>query len=155
MSSKPVQPEKNLDGKDIGKRVLWLRRMHNMSQKQVAKYVGVTYQAVGNWEHGRDYPTAPVVLKLADFFGVGFRDLIEGFPASHPLRFNFASYQDETVIPVTHPSSHSKLESSGNIVKPKKQRNVRGEINVKRSKGHQPRGVAQQQTRRNKTKKHK
>jgi transcriptional regulator with XRE-family HTH domain len=149
-----AEPTKNLDGMTMGARLKWLRLVHGMSRKDVAKYMHVSVSAVGYWELNHDCPTVYKIFQLADFYGVDARCLAEGFPASHPLRIGVKPFADENVTPITRAGTNSKLELSGSIVKPKKQRSVPGGINVKsESRSNQPRSVAAKKS--TKTKQHK
>ena len=47
-----------------------LRKAHEMTQKDVAKIVGATSQAVLNWENGINEPNIETLIKLADYFNV-------------------------------------------------------------------------------------
>lgn len=47
-----------------------LRKEKGLSQAQLARAVGVSYGVVCYWETDRSEPTAPNIVKLADYFGV-------------------------------------------------------------------------------------
>ena len=47
-----------------------LRSENGISQAQLAKMLGVSYGIVCYWETDRSEPTAPNLVKIADFFGV-------------------------------------------------------------------------------------
>lgn len=47
-----------------------LRSEKGISQAQLAKTLGVSYGIVCYWETDRSEPTAPNLVKIADFFGV-------------------------------------------------------------------------------------
>lgn len=47
-----------------------LRKESNISQKALAKAVGVTQKAVGFWESGVNEPKASYIVALSKYFGV-------------------------------------------------------------------------------------
>lgn len=61
-----------------------LRRVHNLSQPDVAKVVGVGRTAVANWEAGLTWPSAEGMLKLAEFFNV-----TTDFLYCHEVKYSF------------------------------------------------------------------
>ena len=54
----------------LGDRILELRSMRSWSQVTLAKRLGVTKQAVSNWENGNIQPSIEMLLRLAKLFGV-------------------------------------------------------------------------------------
>ncbi len=44
-----------MNSKIIGKRIKHLREQNNLTQEELAKECGVTYQAVSKWELGKIY----------------------------------------------------------------------------------------------------
>ena len=48
-----------------------------LTQAELAKRVGVTQQAVANWESGGVTPTVDKALKLADALGVSLEKIIK------------------------------------------------------------------------------
>lgn len=63
-------------------RIAELRKEKGVTQDELAKFVGVSYQAVSKWETGLTYPDITLLPKLSEFFGVSI-DVIMG---NHPLR---------------------------------------------------------------------
>lgn len=59
-----------------------LRVAHHYSQADVARIVGVSKQAVSQWEQGLRFPRVGVAQKLADLYNVSLSDLfdIDGTP---------------------------------------------------------------------------
>lgn len=47
-----------------------LREEHGMSQEDLAKYLGVTYQAVSAWETGKRLPRMGAIEKMSVLFSV-------------------------------------------------------------------------------------
>ena len=56
--------------KIFAERILELRKEKNISQATLAKNIGVSYAVVCYWETDRSEPTAPNIVKLAEYFGV-------------------------------------------------------------------------------------
>ena len=56
--------------KIFAERLLELRKEEQMSQAALAKELDVSYSVVCYWETDRSEPTAPNLVKLADFFEV-------------------------------------------------------------------------------------
>lgn len=59
----------------IGKRIKELRKERNMTQEQLADFIGVSFQAVSKWENGIALPDIPLVPRLAQIFGVTIDEL--------------------------------------------------------------------------------
>ena len=55
---------------EIGAIIKKLREEHGMSQEELAKYLGVTYQAVSTWETGKRLPRMGSIEKMSSLFGV-------------------------------------------------------------------------------------
>ncbi len=51
-------------------RLLELRKEKGISQAYLSKSLGVSYAVVCYWETNRSEPTAPNLVKIADFFDV-------------------------------------------------------------------------------------
>lgn len=60
----------------IGKRIAGLRKSHNMTQQDLADQLGVTYQAVSNWERGLSMPDVVRLKDLASFFGLSLDEIM-------------------------------------------------------------------------------
>lgn len=52
----------------VGQTIAQLRREHNMTQMQLADEVGVSFQAVSNWERGQSMPDISKLPELAALF---------------------------------------------------------------------------------------
>ena len=48
----------------IGKLIKEIRKDNNLTQKDLAKKLGVTYQAVSKWETGKNIPDIAILKKL-------------------------------------------------------------------------------------------
>lgn len=58
-------------------RIKELRTKANITQKQLAEYIGVTSQTILNWENGIFEPKISELIKLANYFHVSVDYLIE------------------------------------------------------------------------------
>lgn len=54
----------------IGEIIKELRKEKNLSQKELAKNLGVSQKAIDFWERGVNEPKASYIVKMADFFDV-------------------------------------------------------------------------------------
>ena len=62
-------------GKSIlGMQICSLRKKHGITQEELGKEIGVTAQAVSNWECGGT-PDAELLPKIANYFGVSIDHL--------------------------------------------------------------------------------
>lgn len=59
---------------NIGKQTAQLRKENRIKQEELAKYVGVSTQAVSKWENG-GIPDTELLPKIADFFSVSIDSL--------------------------------------------------------------------------------
>lgn len=59
----------NFDMQHIGQTIARLRREHNMTQMALADEMGVSFQAVSNWERGQSMPDISKLPELAELFG--------------------------------------------------------------------------------------
>ncbi len=55
--------------------LIHLRKMHKLTQEDLAERVGVTRQAIAKWESGETVPDLEKCSLLADAFGVSLDDL--------------------------------------------------------------------------------
>ncbi len=60
----------------IGKQIALLRKEKGVKQEELAKYVGVSTQAVSKWENG-GVPDVELLPKIADFFSVSIDSLFD------------------------------------------------------------------------------
>jgi transcriptional regulator with XRE-family HTH domain/VIT1/CCC1 family predicted Fe2+/Mn2+ transporter len=61
-----------------------LRATRNMTQEQLAMFLGVSRQSVSKWEAERAYPEMDKLLKLCDLFGCTLDELVTGDLSSRP-----------------------------------------------------------------------
>ena len=70
----------NFDMHRIGRTIAELRRARNMTQMQLAYEMGVSFQAVSNWERGQSMPDISKLPELAELFSTTI-DALLGRPA--------------------------------------------------------------------------
>ncbi|MCL2517204.1 MAG: helix-turn-helix domain-containing protein [Oscillospiraceae bacterium] len=61
---------------DIGGNLRRLRNKRDITQEELANYIGVSFQAVSKWERGEGYPDITFILPLASYFGVSTDELL-------------------------------------------------------------------------------
>ena len=71
-----------LDMKQVGKRIKNARMKKNMTQLELADRVGVSYQAVSNWERGVSMPDIAKLPDIARELGLSVSELLE--EVNHP-----------------------------------------------------------------------
>lgn len=60
----------------VGIRIAKLRKKHNMTQTELADKLGVSFQAVSNWERGNSMPDISKLPELAEVFGVSIDEIL-------------------------------------------------------------------------------
>ena len=65
-----------LDLDTLGKKIKELRNERKITQSDFAEILGVTYQAVSNWERGIAPPDLETLINIANYFGVLVDDLL-------------------------------------------------------------------------------
>ena len=63
---------------DLGSNIKRLRVQSNLTQKDLADKVNVTYQAVSRWENNEVEPSLATIQKIAAIFRVGVDELLNG-----------------------------------------------------------------------------
>ena len=64
------------DMQKIGKKIVSLRKQNNMTQMELADKLGISFQAVSNWERGNSMPDISKLPELAEIFGVTLDELL-------------------------------------------------------------------------------
>lgn len=67
-----------VDQEKIGKFIKKLRKDNNLTQDELAKKLGVTYQAVSKWENGKSIPDIAILKTISELFNVNIDELLEG-----------------------------------------------------------------------------
>jgi transcriptional regulator with XRE-family HTH domain len=61
---------------DIGKKIRELRQSKKLTQKDLAKILNVTPQAISKWERNESNPDIQTILKLSDYFNVSVDEIL-------------------------------------------------------------------------------
>lgn len=64
--------------KTLGLRLKRLRKMNGETQKELAENLGRHYRTVQNWELGLAVPDIFTMIELAEYYGMGIEELING-----------------------------------------------------------------------------
>ena len=59
-----------MDNSTIGKKIIKVRKMLGLTQKEFGLRLGVTKQALSSWEHGRTLPDIIILTEIAAMFGM-------------------------------------------------------------------------------------
>lgn len=66
-----------LDTQKIGRKIMTARKDHNMTQLALADKLGVSYQAISNWERGQSAPDIDKLPDLAAALDISLNDLFD------------------------------------------------------------------------------
>lgn len=107
---------------DIGKRILTLRKEHNMTQVELADCLGISYQAVSSWERGNSMPDISKIPEIAKLFHISIDDLIgeskvvnailEGADKEEMKAANLSEGEIVEAIPILKPSQITAVMES-------------------------------------------
>lgn len=61
----------------IGQKIRFLRKEKHLTQKQLAKNLCVTSQAISKWENGRNMPDVTILPSIARNFGISIDELFD------------------------------------------------------------------------------
>ena len=106
----------------IGKKIAKLRREKNMTQMELADALGVSYQAVSNWERGNSMPDISKLPELVEMLGCSIDELLSDSHdiglIKHVIEGNAQDYIKEnevtakdlgTVAPILKPAQTEEL----------------------------------------------
>jgi len=83
---------------DIGKRIRIIRKKLDLTQEQLASYLGVTGSAVSSYELGDVLPSVETVIKLVEYGNVSYNWLIAGRESIE------GEWKEQTIL--THDEAH-------------------------------------------------
>ncbi|MDD5827034.1 MAG: helix-turn-helix transcriptional regulator [Bacilli bacterium] len=72
-----------MEQENIQKFIKKLRKEKNLTQKQLADMLGVTYQAVSKWERGLNIPDISILKEISHIFDVDMDTMITGVEKKH------------------------------------------------------------------------
>ncbi len=70
----------------IGEKIKSLRKKHDMTQEDLANYLGVSFQAISKWECGIASPDISLFVPLSRLFGVTIDELFDNSPQKTDAR---------------------------------------------------------------------
>ena len=62
----------------VGKFIKEIRQKNNLTQKELADKLGVTFQAVSKWENGKNIPDISLIKEISNLFNVDINEILEG-----------------------------------------------------------------------------
>ena len=77
-----------MDQDKIGNFIKTIRQENNLTQKDLADRLGVTYQAVSKWENGKNIPDLSIIKKLCDEFNMDIDELLNGVKKEKEKKHN-------------------------------------------------------------------
>lgn len=66
-----------LNKEEIGKRIAFYRKERNITQKDLADFLHISYQAVSKWELGKSLPTVEMLYEISHLLGVTVDALLD------------------------------------------------------------------------------
>lgn len=75
-----------MNNKKIGQYLRTKRTERKLTQAELAKEFGVTYQAVSRWENGDSIPDIETLVMIADFYQVSLDDILQRDKEQEPTR---------------------------------------------------------------------
>ncbi|MFT4143471.1 MAG: helix-turn-helix transcriptional regulator [Mobilitalea sp.] len=100
----------------IGKKISNLRKEKNLTQMELADAMGVSYQAVSNWERGNSMPDISKLPELATLFGCSIDDLLTDGEAKNIIKHVVKG--DAEVFVQQHKVSGQAIGEVAPILKP-------------------------------------
>ena len=88
-----------MDQDKIGSFIKKIRLEQNLTQKDLADRLGVTYQAVSKWENGKNVPDIAILKKISEEFNVNIDEILNG-EKNHLEKKNSKRNILITIIPV-------------------------------------------------------
>ena len=78
-----------LNKEEIGKRIAFYRKERNITQKDLADFLHISYQAVSKWELGKSLPTVEMLYEISRLLGVTVDELLD----ENEWKNRYISYQ--------------------------------------------------------------
>ena len=79
-----------LDKEKIGKRISFFRKEKGITQKELAEFLHISYQAVSKWESGKSLPTVEMLYEISNLLSVSIDTLLN----ENEWKNRSISYQD-------------------------------------------------------------
>lgn len=109
------------DMQHVAKTISDLRKRSNMTQMELADRMGISFQAVSNWERGQTMPDISKLSELSEIFGVTIDELlgngkstkvVEKLIHEEPVEENLSAEDFLDVAPLVKPRQAEKLFES-------------------------------------------
>ncbi len=106
------------DMQRVSKTISTLRKERNMTQMELADRLGISFQAVSNWERGQTMPDISKLSELAEIFGVTIDELlgngkstkvVEKLIHEEPVEEELSAEDFLNVAPLVKPRQAEKL----------------------------------------------
>lgn len=81
-----------------------LRKEKGLTQEQLAEHLNISGRTVSRWETGYNMPDLDILIKMAEFYRVDIRELIDGERKSEKMN----SEMEETVIKIAEYTNDEK-----------------------------------------------
>ena len=81
-----------MNQEEIGKKIKKIRIDNNLTQKDFADLLGVTYQAVSKWENGKNLPDISIMKVICDKYNYKLDELLGDSYKSEPSKKSFTKY---------------------------------------------------------------
>ena len=90
----------------IGCFIKELRKEKGLTQEQLAEQFCVSRRTVSRWETGSNLPDMDILIEIADYYDVDFRELLDGERKSEKMNKEL----EETVLKVAEYSNEDKIK---------------------------------------------
>ena len=100
--------------KQVGKKIVAMRKAKNMTQLELADKMNVSFQAVSNWERGNSMPDISKLPQLAELFGCSVDELLD----EKSELIHSAMKDDLQEYVENHDISREELEAAVPVLKP-------------------------------------
>ncbi|HPJ03285.1 MAG TPA: helix-turn-helix transcriptional regulator [Candidatus Limiplasma sp.] len=109
------------DMQHVAKTISNLRKQSNLTQMELADKLGISFQAVSNWERGQTMPDIAKLSELSEIFGVSIDDLlgngkstkvVEKLIHEEPMDEDLSTEDFLDVAPLVKPMQAEKLFES-------------------------------------------
>lgn len=98
IEKKKEQPKMQFDMNLIGQRIAELRKAKNLTQMNLADELGISFQAVSNWERGETMPDIGKLPEIADILDCSIDQLLGNRRASDVIEYMTAGKELEEPI---------------------------------------------------------
>ncbi len=71
--------------KTLGKKISEYRKLHGLTQEELAIKLNVTAQSVSKWENDLSIPDLPILIELSELFHVSLDELVKQKESSVPV----------------------------------------------------------------------